>query len=329
MSGWVKVDKDLAGSIRFRRCLRAFRESSRSVTRDSCDAQFLETLLLGCLLRLWSYADTHITDDDRLDASVEEIDELVGVPGFAASLPAEWLVVIDANTVQLPDFLAHNGTSARERRLAAKRQAEHRHRKKGAPVTARNALRHASNDARPDQTRPDQTYEARAPEPPKPPEIPDSQHATEFAGIRAAYPDCTGDPRWIEAERNCRRLVDAGHSWAELLQAAQAYRAYVKAGGVSGAAFVRTPANFFGSESWRQAWTPPPPRKAPGGLDPLALAAWDATIRTEGANRATDPRAARALEAIGGYLRVKGRTDFTEREIRAEFCRHYAAEVAA
>lgn len=159
MSGWIKLDKTLVESLRFKRLAK---ELSRSVTRDVtrgviCD----ETIALGALARLWLYADTHIGDDNLLEATLDEIDEIVGIQGFAQLMPIDWLKVIDSHHVELPNFLGHNGTSARMRKQGAERQARYRHRKSGAlqqrDVTQSNALRNASNDARPDQTRPDQT----------------------------------------------------------------------------------------------------------------------------------------------------------------------------
>lgn len=164
MSGWVKLDKELPQSIRFQRVMRKLRASNDSnalldVTR--CDDALLQSVTLGALARVWFYADSHIDDDNTLEATADEIDALVGVPGFASALPPEWLVILPDGRIQLPDFLEKNGTSAKQRKDGARRQAEFRHRHKAAADETlgndSNALRNASNDARPDQTRPDKT----------------------------------------------------------------------------------------------------------------------------------------------------------------------------
>jgi hypothetical protein len=157
VSGWIRVQKELPDTMRFRRVVKALRESNALRGVTDCDDAFVATLVLGALARLWVYADSHIADDNTLAITLEEIDDLVGIKGFANALPADWLQVIDADNVQLPDFLEHNGTSAKNRRDAARRQATYRHRQRNAKVTEASRVTNARNDARPDQTRPDQT----------------------------------------------------------------------------------------------------------------------------------------------------------------------------
>ena len=125
MSGWIKIGKDLSESLRFKRVVRKLRESSNAL-RGVTSPVTASTMVLGALARLWMHADTHIQNDDVLEATIDEIDELVGVDGFAAALPTDWLQVVDPEHVKLPDFLAHNGGSARERKQGAKRQAAYR-----------------------------------------------------------------------------------------------------------------------------------------------------------------------------------------------------------
>ena len=171
MSGWIKIDKDLSESLRFKRVVRKLRESSNAL-RGVTSHVTAHTVVLGALARLWVHADTHIQNDDILEATTDEIDELVGVDGFAAALPADWLQVVDPDHVKLPDFLAHNGGSARERKLNAKRQAAYRSRKQARNVTESNALR---DEPRPDQTRKEET---------RPEEREERARAHETRGVR-------------------------------------------------------------------------------------------------------------------------------------------------
>jgi hypothetical protein len=159
MSGWIKIDKGLSEQIRFKRVVRKIRESNALPGVTDRDASLLETLCVGALVRLWIYADSHIDDDNTIVATFDEIDELVGLPGFAAALPSDWLKVIDEDRVELPDFLEHNGSSARQRKDNAKRQAKWRENNKSRDVTKGVTGRNARNAARPDQTRPDQSKE--------------------------------------------------------------------------------------------------------------------------------------------------------------------------
>lgn len=163
MAGWVKWEKDIETDPRFVRMVRKL--------RDTCHAAALPqaaivTLASGALLRFWSYADTHIRMDDTLDLGLADIDDLVGVPGFAASLPEDWLRVIDDTTVELPGYQEHNGVEAKKRDLNQKRQERHRSRAHNARVTQQRDA--CVNTALPDQTRPDQKRPDQE-EPPLPP----------------------------------------------------------------------------------------------------------------------------------------------------------------
>lgn len=161
MSGWIKFEKDLVNDPRV---LRMAKElgltwffASASVCTDgiinarNADALPGVTLVLGALTRLWIYADSHCRDDNTLDLGAAEIDELLGIPDFCSTMPADWLVEIDENTVELPGFQEHNGVEAKKKALTQKRVARHRDSKKPNGVTHSNAI------ALPDQTRPDQT----------------------------------------------------------------------------------------------------------------------------------------------------------------------------
>lgn len=151
-SGWIKFEKDVRTDPRFLRMLKAFRAN---VTQVRNSERMAVTLLVGCLVELWCYADTHIREDDTLDIGTDEIDELVGVEGFAALMPIDWLEVIDPNRIKLPGFQEHNGTKAKKKALTAKRVAKHRVK---IVTQGRNTDEVDSNaGALPDQTRPDQT----------------------------------------------------------------------------------------------------------------------------------------------------------------------------
>lgn len=124
MSGWIKVEKDLVTDPRFLRLAKSI--GNADVTHERSSHARAVTQALGCLTFLWIYADTHVRDDDTLDLGVDEINEIVGVEGFAQAMPEDWLEVLDAHRVKLPGFHAHNGTEAKKRALTQKRVARHR-----------------------------------------------------------------------------------------------------------------------------------------------------------------------------------------------------------
>lgn len=241
MSGWIKVDKDLGETIRFRRVVRKLRDSSNAL-RSVTDALAV-TIVLGALQRFWIYADSHISDDDTLDITPDEINEIVGVDGFAQALPADWLQVLDSDQVQLPDFVEHNGSSEKQRRGNARRQAEYRHRSKLHNVTRDVTPSNGRNDARPDQKRPEETR----PEEDTRTRVREAAEVAEhFARLKAAYPQGTyRQSEWLIAERDIEHHVANGHDWPDLHAGVERYVQQCRAKGGVGTQFVLSPAKFF------------------------------------------------------------------------------------
>ena len=156
---WIKFEKDLLTDprvLRIARTLQArwklYEKTVEGEGFEICNDVALPavTLVCGGLVRIWSLADTHLGEDDILPLGFEELDEVVGIPGFCLLLPEDWIVEVDEGSVKLPDFHAHNGTEAKKKAVTQKRVERFRERNnKALPV--RNA------PALPDQTRPDQT----------------------------------------------------------------------------------------------------------------------------------------------------------------------------
>lgn len=105
-------------------------------------------VVVGALVTLWWFADTHIREDDTLPIGTDQINELVGVENFCDLMPADWLQVIDANNVKLIDYTAHNGTTAKKRALGQKRQQRHRD-NDNADVTPASRSRNTNSVTRP------------------------------------------------------------------------------------------------------------------------------------------------------------------------------------
>lgn len=129
MSGWIKLEKALRDDP------RVLRMASRLRNADVTLGERSRALVVGALAQLWCYADTHVRQDDTLDLGPDELDDLVGVPGFARLLPADWLEIIDDSTVKLPNFHAHNGTESKKKALNQKRQERHRTNMRDTSVT--------------------------------------------------------------------------------------------------------------------------------------------------------------------------------------------------
>lgn len=160
MSGWIKFEKSLRTDPRTLRMARAL------VTQERYTSVLAVTLVVGALVQLWAYMDDHGREDNTLDLSADELDELVGLPGFARLMPSDWLVALDDGRVELPCFQEHNGAEAKKRALTAKRVERHRAPRETQPQ------RISVTSALPDQTRPDQdkTKDRRVPTEPVPQE---------------------------------------------------------------------------------------------------------------------------------------------------------------
>lgn len=242
MSGWIRAEKELTETIRFKRMVKSYRNALRGVTER--DVTRDETLLLGALIRLWMYADSHIRDDNVLAITLDEINEIVGVENFAQCLPADWLHIIDADHMELPDFMEHNGTCARQRKSAAKRQANHRWKKKQLDVTRDVTHSNARNDARPDQTRPDKNPLAAKP----PAKVVPRETLGWFLEFKLAYPERTGDPGWRKAERAANARIAEGHTPEDFLAGAQRYALWCAATEKLGTEYVKQAASFLGPD---------------------------------------------------------------------------------
>lgn len=158
---WIKFEKDLLTDPRVLRIARSLEsrwqmseETIRGEGFAKCNDVALPavTLVFGALVRIWSLADTHLGSDDLLPLGMTELDEVVGLPGFCALLPQDWLLEVDDKTVKLPFFHSHNGTEAKKKAVTQKRVARHR-----------QALHERNATALPDQTktRPDQSVFAK------------------------------------------------------------------------------------------------------------------------------------------------------------------------
>lgn len=104
---------------------------TRTVTRH---------VTVSCLLIVWGAANEHTEDGVFTNADLSDIDDMVGIPGFAAAMVEVGWAEFDSDnvTVSLPNFNEYN-TPGSERSAGAKtnaeRQKEYRDRKKAENVT--------------------------------------------------------------------------------------------------------------------------------------------------------------------------------------------------
>ncbi|HXS04836.1 MAG TPA: hypothetical protein VN731_10195 [Rhodanobacter sp.] len=87
------------------------------------------------LLRFWGYANEHAKDDFVSGILAQDIDEIVGIPGFAIALSRVGWAKFDPNGgMYLPNFKEHN-TSADARSGGAERQKRYREKLKNSAQT--------------------------------------------------------------------------------------------------------------------------------------------------------------------------------------------------
>jgi hypothetical protein len=262
MSGWIKLEKGLREDRRFTRIVDALLMRSEQSVSSVTQMRFIErnavTQVLGGLAQLWMFADSHIREDDTLDITLDEIDQLVGIEGFAELMPADWLEVLNENSVRLPDFQAHNGTDAKKKALTSKRVQRHRIRNAVSDVTPekRTGVTGALPDqtrpdqTRPDQTRPDQTRPDQTRPEKKVPSVPPAAtqpvQSPEFDDLRAIFPKRAGSQPWDRAQKAINARLHEGHSWSEILDGARRYAAFIRATGKERTESVLQAATFVG-----------------------------------------------------------------------------------
>lgn len=83
-------------------------------------------LAVGKLLRVWRWFDQQTVDGNARSVSTALLDRIAGVTGFAKAMAeVGWLFITDEG-IRLPNFERHNGKTAKDRALTAKRVANHK-----------------------------------------------------------------------------------------------------------------------------------------------------------------------------------------------------------
>jgi hypothetical protein len=94
-----------------------------------------ELHVIGCLWKLWSWADQHTLDGNAIRVTDVTLDRFTCVTGFAVALrKVGWLEGRD-NALTFPRFVEHNGQTAKKRGETAVRVEKHRNAKRVTDVT--------------------------------------------------------------------------------------------------------------------------------------------------------------------------------------------------
>ena len=91
------------------------------VIRMAGDLGIDQDAVVGKLIRVWGYFDTHTLDGTIKNASLGLIDGLTRTPNFGQAMAdVQWLIVKN-NDLSMPNFKRHFGRTAKKRAVTARR----------------------------------------------------------------------------------------------------------------------------------------------------------------------------------------------------------------
>jgi len=82
--------------------------------------------VVGKLLRVWAWFDSHTEDGNAVGVSFPLVDRIAGVTGFAEAMALSGWLNQNGHLLSLPNFQRHNGKTAKNRALTNERVAKHR-----------------------------------------------------------------------------------------------------------------------------------------------------------------------------------------------------------
>ena len=82
--------------------------------------------VVGKLVRVWSWFDTHTTDGNAECVTFSFVDRHAGVTGFAEQMALVGWLIQKGHTLSLPNFDYHTGETAKKRALGKNRTEKHR-----------------------------------------------------------------------------------------------------------------------------------------------------------------------------------------------------------
>ena len=163
-SDWVKMRASLGSNpkvLRIASLIGQSQEAARALTtgyngglHDVVTRDVTRDVTLASLLRVWCAVNDHSDDGILHGITVEDLDQIAGVPGFGVAMESVGWVVYDedAQSLTFPNFLEHNVPAKSGRRgSAAERQKRYRERMK-SDVT-RDVTRDVTNGVTRDVTR--------------------------------------------------------------------------------------------------------------------------------------------------------------------------------
>lgn len=97
--------------------------------------------VVGKLMRVWGWFDQQTENGNAPSVTKKLLDRLVGVTGFCENMKSVGWMVESEGVISLPHFDRHNGKTAKNRALTARRVAEHKSgNAKGNAASVKGAL---------------------------------------------------------------------------------------------------------------------------------------------------------------------------------------------
>lgn len=221
--------------------------------------QLDQDCVVGKLLRLWVWADQQSVNGDALSVTDAFVDRLVFCAGFSKALRGVgWLQGRDGRLV-VPNFLRHNGETAKKRALSKDRNVEKRKRdsERDAPSVTK-----ASLEKRREEYKENTTYSAKG--------APASEDAhsskspaaypPDFEAFWAACPRRRDKGRALTAWKKAIKLVPND----QLVQAMEGYALEMQRKGTE-AQYIKHPASWLNGRSWDDEADPTPTKGSQNG----------------------------------------------------------------
>lgn len=93
--------------------------------------------VVGKLLRVWIWFDSHTESGNAPSVTKKLLDRLVGVNGFCDCVILAGWMTQNNDEIHLPNFERHNGNTAKNRALTAKRVAKHKEKQTHSKANAK------------------------------------------------------------------------------------------------------------------------------------------------------------------------------------------------
>lgn len=172
--------------------------------------------VVGKLLRLWIWCDAQLADcnGDSVTSGVTKtvIDRITRVAGFAQVMSDVGWLVLNGDSVEIPNFWYHNGQTAKNRGLTNRRVAKSRAKSNancnGASVTA------PLQKPLPEKRREEKSN--NTPKPPRGPGAPavaDPRHHAITSEIKERFRKTTGEELFFDTGRDVKRLAKFLGGW--------------------------------------------------------------------------------------------------------------------